>query len=223
MTINWKLFYKENDIYELQFAELMIRDGITTLRKGKAKSHGEMTEVDSFEAASDQLIQEGYLLQREWNYDRNNRDYDVFKNEVRNVILSDENFSITNALAIVTDSSYMTIGYVLEKFDDIESTDGENLWIVDTWYSFDSDWELLDPAYRWMLAYGWYDNLENDLYAGFYMELKKALQEILKSFSDTKDILLIYIGGDNIGHKLSAECMEEKLGKSMLKWVLGEE
>lgn len=61
MTANWKLFYKQNGAGEMQFAELLIRDGKTSLRKGSVFTHGTVSKfVDSFDAASDQLIEEGY-------------------------------------------------------------------------------------------------------------------------------------------------------------------
>ncbi|HEY4259499.1 MAG TPA: hypothetical protein VGM98_05050 [Schlesneria sp.] len=218
MSANWKLFYKENDAGEMQFAELLSRDGDSSVRKGAAFTHGTVDKIDSFDSTSAQLLEQGYQLRREWNFDRNARDYDLFGSEIRAVIATAPNFSDSNALAIVTDSSFMTVGFALHKFDDIESTADEELWIVDEWGAWNTDWRL-DPAYRWLLAYGHHDHFDEDLHHEFCERVRKVFLDVLKSFADTKDILLIYVGGDDVGHRWSAECMDEKLAERMLDWI----
>lgn len=218
MSANWKLFYKEIDDGEPQFAELLIRDSETSLRSGAVFRHGTVETIDSFDSASAELLKQGYELRCEWCFDRNARDYDLFAEEIRAVISAAPTFSDSNALAIITDSSFMTVGFALHKFDDIETADDEQLWIVDEWDTWNTDWHL-DSAYRWLLAYGDHDDLDYDLHCEFCARIRGVFQEILKSFADSKDIRLIYVGGDNIGHKWSAECMDEKLAQRMLKWI----
>lgn len=218
MTANWKLFYKQNDAGEMQFAELLIRDGESSLRKGAVFTHGAISKIDLIDATADELIDEGYQLQREWMFERNARDYGLFVDEIKAVISAAPDFSSSNALAIVTDSSLMTVGFALHKFDDIESTDDEELWIVDEWGDWNDDWHL-DPAYRWLLAYGYHDDLDGDMHNEFCERIRKGFQAILKSYADTKDILLIYVGGDDVGHRWSAECMDGALAKRMLAWI----
>lgn len=218
MKANWKLFYKQNDAGETHFAELLTRDGESSLRRGAAFTHGTLSQIDTFDAVSDQLIEDGYQLQREWTFDRNARDYGLFVDEIKAVISSAPDFSSSNALAIITDSSIMTVGFALHKFDDIESTDDEELWVVDEWGDWNEDWHL-DPAYRWLLAYGYHDDLDGDMHDEFCERIRTAFQDVLKSFADTKDILLIYIGGDDVGHRWSADCMDAALAERMLAWI----
>lgn len=218
MTVNWKLFYKQNDAGEMQFAELLIRDGESSLRRGVAFTHGTISKIDSFDATSDQLIEDGYQLQREWMFDRDARDYALFADELKSVISTAKDFTCSNALAIITDSSFMTVGFALHKFDDIESTDDEQLWVVDQWGDWNLDWHL-DPAYRWLLAYGYHDNLDGDMHNEFCERIRTAFIDVLKSFADTKDILLIYIGGDDVGHRWSADCMGKVFAERMLAWI----
>jgi hypothetical protein len=222
MTTNWKLFYKENEIYELQFAELQIRDRDINLRIGPINTHGKLTKVDSFEETSEQLIKEGWYLQREWVFDRKNPDYGVFVQEVHDTIKASPNFAGKNALALITCSDFSYIGYTLHYFEDIENTDDEKLWVVDEWRPWEEDWDLLDPANRWLNCYGWYEDHPEGKDDIYFVRLKKAFQDILRSFSDTMDILLIY-HDDEAGPRLAAKCMEEKLGRRMLMWSLGEE
>jgi len=218
MTANWKLFYKPNDAGEMQFAELLIRDGESSLRRGTAFTHGTLSKIDSFDAASDQLIEEGYQLQREWTFDRDARNYGLFVDEIKAVISTAPDFSSSNALAIITDSSFMTVGFALHKFDDIGSADDEELWVVDEWGDWNDDWHL-DPAYRWLLAYGYHDDLDGDMHDEFCERIRTSFRDVLKSFSDTKVILLIYVGGDDVGHRWSADCMDAALAERMLAWI----
>lgn len=218
MTSNWKLFYKQNVDGEVQFAELLIRDGESSLRRGAAFTHGTLSKIDSFDAAADQLIEEGYKLQREWTFDRDARDYRLFADEIKAVILTAPDFSGSNALAIITDSSLMTVGFALHKFNDIQSTDDEKLWVVDEWGEWHDDWHL-DPAYRWLLAYGYHDDLDGDTHDEFCERIRTAFQDVLKSFAGTKDILLIYVGGDDVGHRWSVDCMDAALAERMLAWI----
>lgn len=227
MAANWKLFYKQDDTGEMQFAELLNRDVDKTLRKGAAFTHGEVEDVDDFDAASQQLLGEGYQLQREWTFDRTARDYDQFVREIQDVISAAPDHADTNALAIITDSSFMTVGIAFHQFDDIDSADDEQLWIVDEWDTWHEDWQL-DPAYRWLLAYGYHDDVadKRELFdesrekdrTVFHDRVRQSFQDILKSCRDTKDILLIYIGGDDIGAKWSAECMDAKYGQRYMEW-----
>ncbi|MCS7465745.1 hypothetical protein NZK35_03530, partial [Stieleria sp. ICT_E10.1] len=160
----------------------------------------------------------GYELRRDWQFDPQNRDYSRFENEIASVISAAPEFPDSNALAIVTDSSFMTVGFALHRFEDIDTSDDEELWIVDEWGDWNDDWQL-DPAYRWILAYGYHDQLEGEEHSDFCDRIRKAFQSVLKCFSSTKDILLIYIGGDDIGHQWSAECMDEKFATRMLEWI----
>lgn len=202
----------------MQFAELLIRDGESSLRRGAAFTHGTLRKIDSFDAASDQLIEEGYQLQREWAFDRDARDYGLFVDEIKTVISTAPDFSNSNALAIITDSSLMTVGFALHKFDDIQSTDDEELWVVDEWGDWNDDWHL-DPAYRWLLAYGYHEDLDGDTRDEFCERIRTAFQDVLKSFADSKDILLIYVGGDDVGHRWSTDCMDAPLAERMLAWI----
>lgn len=218
MTANWKLFYKRNDDGEMQFAELLHRDGESSLRKGAVFTHGTSQKIDALDATSDQLLADGYQLHREWTFDRSARDTDLLVREIKAAISSATDFSRTNALAIITDTSFMTVGFALHQFDDIESTEDEQLWIVDEWGEWNNDWQL-DPAFRWLLAYGFHDDQKSEVQDDFDEQVKTAFQAILKSYADTKDILLIYIGGDDIGHRWSTECMNEELADRMLQWI----
>ncbi|TWT85337.1 hypothetical protein Pla123a_01440 [Posidoniimonas polymericola] len=220
MTANWKLFYQQNESGEVQFAELLTRDEESLLRKGGVFTHGTRSTVASFEAASDRLINEGYLLQREWTFDRNARNYSLFADEIKAVIEDAPGFSSSNALAIITDSSCMTVGFALRRFDEIDSANDGKLWIVDEWGDWSEDWRL-DPAYRWLLAYGDHDALATQANREFSEGIRKTFQGLLASYRDTKDILLIYVGGDDVGHRWSAELMDQKLASRMLGWVLG--
>lgn len=215
---NWQLYYKANDDGAMQFAELLTRDGACSLRQGAVFTSGTVSTAESFDSAARELVDNGYELQRDWQFDRENRDYELFKHEIASVILATSEFADSNALAIVTDSSFMTVGFALHRFEDIDSADDEQLWIVDEWGDWNDDW-LLDPAYRWILAYGYNDQLDGERHSDFCDHVRRAFQAVLKSFASTKDILLIYIGGDDIGHQWSAECMDEKLANRMLEWI----
>lgn len=228
MTANWKLFYKQDNDGKMHFAELLVRDDVTSLRKGAAFTHGTVENVDDFEAAAQQQLDEGYQLEREWTFDRNARDFDQFVREIKSVISAAPECAETNALAIVTDSDFMTVGVAFHQFEDLDSADDDQLWIVDEWDTWNDDWEL-DPAYRWLLAYGYHDlmadqpgisdNVREKDRKEFRKRVRQSFQEVLKSYRDTKDILLIYIGGDDIGHKWSAECMDKKYAKRLMEWA----
>lgn len=157
-------------------------------------------------------------MQRKWTFDRNARNYCLFADEIKAVISSAPVFSSLNALAIITDSSLMTIGFTLHKFDDIQSTDDEKLWNVDEWDDWHEDWHM-DIAYRWLLAYGYHDDLDGDIYEEFCQRIWTTFQDVLKSFADSKDILLIDVGGDDVGHRWSADCMDGALAQRMLAWI----
>lgn len=218
MTTNWKLYYKQDDAGKMQFAELLNRDGENSLRRGSVFTHGTISKIAPFDSTSDQLIEEGYQLQREWIFDRNARNYGLFVDEIKSVISAAPDFASSNALAIITDSSFMTIGFALHKFDDIASTDDKVLWVVDEWGDWNKEWHL-DPAYRWLLAYGYHDDLDGRKHNAFCARIRKSFQDILKSYADTKNILLIYVGGDDVGHRWSAECMDVALSRRMLAWI----
>lgn len=219
MNSNWKLFYKPNDAGEMQFAELLTRDGESTLREGVVFTHGTTKSVDSFEETSERLLGQGYHLRCDWHFDRNARDYRVFVDAIRSAISAIPEVSIANALAILTDADFMTIGLASHHFDDIASAEDDKLWIVDEWDVWNEDWQL-DPAYRWLLTYGYFDDLDEEIYEDFHAGTLKALQQVLKSLPDTIDIRLIYVGGDDVGHKWSAECMDTKLANRMLTWIM---
>jgi len=215
---NWNLYYKQSDDKKMQFAELLIRDGECSLRKGAVFTSGSVSKIKSFESTVSDLLDNGYELQREWIFHREKRDYKLFENEIRSVISADPAYADSNALAIITDSSVMTVGFALNKFKDIDSTNDEQLWIVDEWGDWNKNWQL-DPAYRWLLAYGFNDELDDECFDEFRDQILKTFQAVLKSCAMSKDILLIYIGGDNWGHQLSVECMDEKLATRLIEWI----
>ena len=215
---NWKLLYKADGDGAMQFAELLVRDGESTLRKGAVFTHGTVEQVASFDTAERKLMENGYQLQRDWHFDRENRDYSLLEKELASVISADPEFPDSNALAIVTDSCFMTVGFALHQFEDIESADDEELWIVDEWGDWNDDWQL-DPAYRWIVGYGYNDQLDGEEHNDFCDHVRKSFLTVLKSFASTKDILLIYVGGDDSGHQWSAECMDEELARRMLEWI----
>ena len=63
------------------------------------------------------------------------------------------------------------------------------LWIVDERGDWNDDWQL-DPAYRWVLGYGYDDQLDGEERSDFCDHVRKAFLTVLKSFASTKHILL---------------------------------
>jgi len=214
----WKLFYKLDGDGGGAFAEIIDRDGDLSLRGGALFTHGSQQQIVSVSEAEAGLLSRGYEQKYEWRLDRASRDYAMFKQLVYEAISSDEACEESNALAIITDSSVMTISIALKRFDDLDSTPDDLLWCVDEWGAWGEGWNL-DPAYRWLLAYGCNDQLNHEEFIVFQNSIRDCFVEILRSFQGSKDVLLIYIGGDSIGHYWSENLMPASLSKRMLAWL----
>jgi hypothetical protein len=123
-----------------------------------------------------------------------------------------------NAVAIVTDSSFMTVGFAVHSFPDFATADDTVLWTVDEWDSWLEDDEM-DPAYRWLLAYGF--NCEDPQlpYEVFHSNVLRVFQEVLAAFPNEWKVRLIYAGGDDCGHQWSVPCMEKEFSDRMMSWI----
>ncbi|MES2571323.1 MAG: DUF4303 domain-containing protein [Verrucomicrobiota bacterium] len=160
---------------------------------------------------------QGYTAARSWIHDASNPDYSILKKELELAISRLIANNSGNAVAIVTDSDFMTIGLAAHSFPDITAADDEELWVVDEWDSWIED-DQLDPAYRWLLAYG---SGENDHlpHEVFHENVLRVFQSVLAELPEDRKVRLIYVGGDDCGHQWSAQCMDEDLSGRMLAWI----
>jgi hypothetical protein len=219
MKKSWSLFYKDAGQEGVGFAELMSGEGGATLRKGNVFTMGKVTPVKSVEKSAAALVASGYVLTRQWTYDTKNKDYQTFTDELKKVIEADPGFKDANALAIITDSSLMTVGIALNRFEDIDEAADEELWSPTEWPQ-NKDWRG-DIAYRWLLGHGFLceeeeDEDEDDDHRD---KVIGCMKDVLKSYKKGKDVLLIAEGGDDWGQRESVECMSKKMSKRLLKWL----
>lgn len=212
MNPNWQIYYRNNNGESPEFAEVRVSDTGTTLRRGAIFTHGEKS--DGVEDVAGKL--EGFALAREWIFDPKNPDYAQLEREITDACLRE--CGEHNAFALITDSSLMTIGIALHKFEDIDSADDEQLWIVDEWDRWLDDGGL-DPAFRWLLAYGFHNDEETPSFEAFQESVVAVFQRCLKKLPDSVRIRLVYVGGDDCGHQWSADCMEAKDRDRLLNWI----
>ncbi|WP_416884928.1 hypothetical protein [Marinospirillum sp.] len=218
MEKNWRLFYRKSETGEIEFAELLFINGHTRLKSGKVFTQGQIMPAESFEACTSHLIKEGYQLERQWFFDLSQCDESTLIQEIHSVISNAKEFASSNALAIITDPDFTSLSFALKNFDDIESTEEDALWIVDNWCEWNKDWRL-DPAYRWLLAYGDPNQLNDNEHRRFCLRIRQIFLHLLRSYSNSKDILIIYTSGSNHGYRWSADCMEDDLAERLLTWI----
>jgi len=184
------------------------------LRKGRALTHGVENEVDE----DPDLEADGFAKARTWYYDPRNPDYSALKAELVAAVSRLLEQRSGNAVAITTDSSFMTVGFAVHSFSDFATADDEVLWTVDEWDSWIDDDEM-DAAYRWLLAYG-YNCDDPDLsYEVFRENVLRILQEVLMTFSDEWKVRLINVAGDDCGHRWSVPCMDKEFSDRMMSWI----
>ena len=210
MERNWELYYRQSPGGGVDFTEVMQREGLFYVRKGKTFTWGTEDNVTN----EPHPEAEGYVKRRSWEFDPAEPDYSVLQKEIDGAIarLLIEHSS-GNAFAIVTDADFMTVGFAVNSFPDLASTEDEALWIVDEWEGLIED-EDLDPAYRWLFAYG---NLAK--HDAFHENVLQIFQSTLRSLPDDWKVRLIYVGGEECGHQWSAPCMDKDLADRMLAWV----
>lgn len=218
MMATWEIFYKSCEGGRTRFAELREQAGKATVRTGEVFSHGVENPAPDLAATRAELVQSGYQLHRNWEFTPRAIDYDQLASELIGEIRRNPMTGRSNAIAIVTDSDFMTLGLAFHQFDDIDNTDDELLWSVDEWGPCDDSWQL-DASYRWILAYGYHRNLNPGEFSDFHGNMRDTLVHVLSTFRGQKDILLVSVAGDAIGHKWSSPCMSDALFLRMLRWL----
>ncbi|MEO1855950.1 MAG: DUF4303 domain-containing protein [Rubritalea sp.] len=210
---NWKLYYDYSSS-EPQFAEVTLKDGKTFIRKGRVFTGGTIEEVDSLEG---QL--EGYELAREWNFDSEVVNYGLFEAELDAACQREVGDS--NAIAIITDGSVMTIGLAVNKFDDFTAVEDDELWIVDEWGEWIEDGGL-DPAYRWLKAHeDIYDYDSDDYYEKWDVyrdSVLDAMERCLSRLPNSVAVKLIYAGDNDFGYERSLKHLGEVLRPRLDAW-----
>lgn len=214
MTPNWKLYYKTAEDGSGDFAEVHTRGGGLRLRRGRVFTHGTEEEISS----EPSLEAEGYRLSHSWTYDPSRPDYQSLADELSAAISRSSVTSTANAVAIVTDNSATTVGLAAHCFPSIAEASGDSLWIVDEWKHWIDDHQL-DPAFRWLLAYGYHCQSNELPFEKFREGVVDVFQKTLSSLPPDKLVRLIYIGGSSSGHEWSVGCMSRDLSDRMRAWL----
>jgi|GEM_PF-4830230 len=214
----WELYYKRERTASTQFAEIRQANEGFVLKSGAIFTGGDIQRIDSIDEAHKRLIDEGFTLERDWVFDLPKRDMSVLKNELYQAVTMDPNFGSSNALALVTDNDVMTITVALHKFDSIEDTKDDQLWIVDEWSEW-SDYWLSDISYRWLLAYGQDAAPELDEFVVFRNDAFEVFRSVIRECRPSIELGLIYIGGDDLGHRESLSVLPEKLANRLAAWL----
>jgi hypothetical protein len=214
MPSNWKLYYKTADDGRCSFAEIHSRGGGLRIRRGEVFTHG----IEEKLTSEPSLEGEGYQLSHSWVYDPSRPDYRTLESELAAAISRSSAIATANAVAIVTDDSLMTVGLAAHCFPSLAGASGDSLWIVDKWQCWIED-ALLDPAFRWLLAYGYHCDSHELPFFKFREGVVGVFRRTLLSLAPEKQVRVIYVGGSRSGHEWSVGCMSKELSNRMLAWL----
>jgi hypothetical protein len=207
---NWLLFQKRDAGALTAFAELLWLDGTLFSRKGKPSTFGEskremygdLETLDLLLAEKRMALEgDGFALTREWHFVPSAFDFALLQREVEDagraafkaMRLQHQD---SNAFAIVTDDSRMTIGPVVHSFPSIKSADRDQLWNPAEWANWKDAGEF-DIAYRLILSQS-RDDLSTFPFEsfcdGFDEAVVTALEHLVRegTFSSGEPVVVIF-------------------------------